>query len=62
MFFGKAEKKRCHPCLIITVGVLTAIGVVALTSKGKCLMSKMKSKIGGMLKCSDKDNSDECSG
>ena len=50
MFFGKAEKKRCHPCLVIMVGMLAVAGAVAITNKGKCLMSKAKSKLEGMWK------------
>ncbi len=50
MFFGKAEKKRHHPCLVIVIGMLAVAGAVAITNKGKCLMYKAKSKLEGMLK------------
>ncbi len=43
MFWRKPEKKKCHPCLTIGLCAATAIGVVIIMSKGKCMIkSKMQ--------------------
>ena len=47
MFFKKAERKRCHPCITIGIVALTAVGVVAVMNKGKCVI---KEKIEAMTK------------
>ena len=54
MFFGKSEKKRWHPCLVIAIGALAAIGTLTVVERGKCLVMGMKDKMISMVK---KDNS-----
>ena len=59
MFFGKSEKKRWHPGLVIAIGALAAIGGLAIVERGKCLVGSMKDKMMAVMRggC---DSDSEC--
>ncbi len=50
MFFGKSEKKRWNPGLIIVIGALATIGGITVIERGKCLVLGMKDKMMGMVR------------
>ena len=47
MFFRKTERKKCHPCLTVGICALTAVGVIAIMNKSKCVI---KEKMQAMVK------------
>lgn len=59
MFMKKKEPRGWHPCVVLAVGGLAVVGAVIVTNHAKCLIMKMKDRIGTMLhkKCDE-----ECSG
>jgi hypothetical protein len=50
MFFGKSEKKRWHPGLVIVIGALATIGGIAVLDRGKCLLMGVKDKMTSMMR------------
>lgn len=48
MLFKKSEPRRWHPCLVITIGALTAIGAATIATMSKDAMCKIKDKIKSM--------------
>ncbi len=59
MLFGKSEKKRWHPALVIAIGTLAAIGGITVVERGKCMMMAVKNKLSCMMNGGD-DCSSEC--
>lgn len=57
MFFGKSEKKRWHPGLVIAIGALAALGAFTVIERGKCIVSGMKDKMMSIVR---KDDGCEC--
>ena len=59
MLFGKNEKKRWHPGLVIAIGTLAAIGGIAVIERGKCIVGGIKDKMMTMMRggC---DSDSEC--
>ena len=50
MLFGKTERKRSNPILVVTVSVLAVCGAVALADSGKRMMRCVSDKMKGMLR------------
>ena len=50
MFFGKSEKKRWNPGLVIAIGALAAIGTLTVIDRGRCALESIKSKLSGMVR------------
>ena len=49
MLMKKSGRKKCATCVILTVGALAAVGAMAVSNKGKQLMSGFKDKMKTML-------------
>lgn len=63
MLFKKNDSRRWHPCLVITIGALAAIGAAAVAASSKRMMCTVKNKLSSMWKknCEDSCSTDcEC--
>lgn len=49
MLMKKSGRKKCATCVILTVGALAAVGAIAVSNKGKQMMSCFKDKMKSML-------------
>lgn len=46
MFWKKQSRKKCHPCLKLTIWVAGIVGALGLLNKGKCMVKcKMQNMI-----------------
>ena len=48
--FGKCEKKKGHIGAAVVVGMLAAVGVIAITNKGKEMLKKKGQSIVNAIK------------
>ena len=58
MFLRKCEKKKHGATAVLLVGMLAAVGVLAITKKGKDMVSCVSDKVKGFFKkeCTKKDS------
>ena len=48
--FGKCEKKKGHIGVAVVVGMLAAVGVIAITNKGKAMIKQKGQSIMNAIK------------
>lgn len=61
--FGKCEKKKGHIGVALVVGMLAAVGVMAITNKGKDMIKKKGQSIVNAIKHVGNDSTsqaDDC--
>ena len=60
--FGKCEKKKGHIGVALVVGMLAAVGVMAITNKGKDMLKKKGQCIVNAIKHVGDENTEDASG